>query len=105
MNKAHMGIVQRVVNIVEVIADPFETGDVEGDIRSFESWIARQWRRRAFAEISEDKTDVFLHGITCDAHLGCETLNFGRLLNALPRSIVLPAVIKTANAVVFDPAH
>src|SRR6185503_3221322 len=73
--------------------------------RAFEAWIARQRRRLALAEIGEDQADVFFHRITRNADFVRERLSFRRLLDALSRAVIFPAMIKTTYAFALDPAH
>ena len=47
MHETHVHAVQRIVDVVEVVANPVQTGNVEGDFRTLKSWIARQRRRLA----------------------------------------------------------
>ena len=54
MHEAHMGIVQGVINVIEVVANSLQRRDVKGNIGAFKALIARQWGRWAFTQISEE---------------------------------------------------
>ena len=64
--------------------------------------ITRKWRRLSFSDIGEDQADIFFHRIARNADFFRERLIFGRLFDTLPRAIVFPAMIETADTFAFD---
>src|SRR5262249_9722563 len=66
--------------------------------------VARERWGGAFAQIGKDHAEVFLGGIARYSHLGREAGVLGRLLDALARAVVFPAVVEAAQAVALHPA-
>src|SRR5262249_49881586 len=98
-------LVHAVLEALQIIA-----GDVLGvpdldEARRRAMREMREGRRRAVSEISEDKTEILARRVGRDPHLAGEARLLRRLLHALPRAIVLPAVIDAADAVLLDPAE
>src|SRR5206468_5817144 len=55
VDETHVGVVQRVIDVVEVIANAIQAHHVQADIRAFKFWISWQQERITFAKVSEDK--------------------------------------------------
>src|SRR6266705_5701831 len=49
----HVGVVQRVIDVVEVIANAIQAHRVQADIRAFKFWISWQRGRSTVAKVSE----------------------------------------------------
>src|SRR5205823_1301990 len=58
----------------------------------------------ALAQVGEDQPEILLGGVALDLDFAGEGGVLGRLLDALARAVVLPAVVEAANAVPLDPA-
>src|SRR6266849_4455784 len=54
VHETHMGVIQRVVDVVEVIADAIQAHRIEAHLPAFKFWISWQWRRLTFAKIDKD---------------------------------------------------
>src|SRR5262249_5632409 len=67
--------------------------------------IRRPRRRLTLAEIGEDQAEVLARRVDRKPDLAAETLQLGRLLDALAAAVVLPAVVDAADVVVLDPAE
>src|SRR5215468_4723691 len=67
--------------------------------------ISRQWRWLALAQENKDQPKVFHRRTTSNANLLGKSFFLRRLLDALAGTVEFPAVITTANAVVFDPTQ
>src|ERR1043166_6107517 len=102
MDEAHVDTIQRGVDIVEIVTNPPERRDIEGNLGGFESRIPWQRRGRAFPQISEDQPNIFLDWITRDAYFVGKQLFFRGLLHTLSRAVVLPTMIKAADAFAFN---
>ena len=55
VDETHVGVVQRVVDVVEIIANAIQAHRVQADIRAFKFWISWQRGRITFAKVSKDK--------------------------------------------------
>ena len=105
VDETHVGVIQGVVDVVEVIANAIQTHHVQADLRPFKLRIPRQRRWVAFAHIREDQTQIFGHGITRNLDFVREGFRLGRLLHTLTGAVVFPTVIEATKAVSFDPSH
>ncbi len=105
VHEAYVDVVQGIFDVAVVIADAIEPDRVHHAMGIFKARKAIERRRLACAEISEDQADGLAHGITRNANILGERLRFSGLFDTLPRAVVFPAVVKTANGVFFDPAH
>src|SRR5215472_16035733 len=61
-------------------------------------------RRSALAEKSKDQTQIFFGRVAAYADLSGKTYVLCGLFDALPRTIIFPAMIEAADAVAFYPA-
>src|SRR5262245_60248449 len=75
------------------------------DIPVLKFWITGKFRRLVFAEVSEDKPQIFFDRKTSNTNFGREGFVFSRLLDTLTRAVVFPAVKPAPNAFPFDPAY
>src|SRR5262245_4278178 len=104
VDETHMGIVQRIVDVVKIIADPIQTHHVQADLRIFKLRVSRQRRRFVFAHIPEDQTQIFSYGIAWNLDFLRERFLLRRLFHTLTGAVVLPAVVEATKTVSFDPA-
>ena len=96
MHEADMAHVERVLDVLEVVAIATVGVDLDHAVEMLELGIARELRRRAFAQEREDEAEVFAHRIGRDRDLVAEAVLLGRLLEA--------AVIEAAQRITLDPA-
>ncbi len=107
------GVHEVYVHFIDVIFETLEPAArhfvlvdrVVGAGRVFQLGITRKLRRLAFAEIAVHETQILAHRIRVDLHLGGKRCVLGRLFDALTGWIEHPAVVETADAIVFDPAE
>src|SRR5262249_23652202 len=112
VDEADVSSVERIFQVLEVIATSPEGIRLQQAHRVLELRVARQGRRPerssiaavSPAEVGEDQPEILLAGITADPHLAGEAGVLGRLLHALAGLIVFPAVVEAADAVALDPA-
>src|SRR5262245_47268461 len=98
-----MRLVDAVFQRVEVVAIANVRAGVDLAFL-FELGIALERRRVTLAEIGEDQSKILLRRAAADFNFLGKALAFRRLLDALSRAVVFPAMIKTANAILLDPA-
>src|SRR5262249_57689254 len=66
---------------------------------------SQQRRRRALSKVSKDQTQIFFGRVPAYADLSGKTYVLCGLFDALPRTIIFPAMIEAADAIAFHPAH
>ena len=104
VHEADMAHVERVLEILEVVAIAAVGIDLDHAVEMLELGMARELRRLAFAEEGEDQPEIFAHRVGRDRDLVAEGVLLGRLLEAAPVGRELPAVIEAAQRVALDPA-
>ena len=104
MHKRHMESVAVIICPLEEVARPYLHRQDFQHAFFLEMRVARKRRRFTLAEISEDEPEVVASRVTAYANFFGEGFIFGGLLQTLPRTVVKPAVIHAADAVLLDPA-
>src|SRR5207247_1197543 len=95
-------LVDEVLDVLEVVALA-DVGRGAPYALLLEGREARQRRGLALAQVDEDQTQIFLRGKAPNADPLTERLRLGRLLDALPAAVVLPAVVEAAQLIALDP--
>ena len=105
MGKRDMDFVHAVLKTLQIIAGyvldvPHLNEPLAGTVR-------KMWKRRRLArpEIREDQAQMLARRIGAQVHLACKARLFGRLIDAQPGAIELPAMIGAADRIVLDPAE
>src|SRR4029453_10475377 len=91
-----------IFQIVDVIARARVRFGPQGIL--FKIQIARQRWRFAITEVNENQAKVFFRRTTSDPDFLGEGFFFRGLLDALARTVILPAVEPATNAIILDPA-
>src|SRR5438094_356926 len=103
MGEPNVHRVARVVDVVEVVAGP-ELWRADGQVgRCLEFGEPLHGRRLTFAQVGEHQAQVLLRRVAPNPYARGEGGVLARLLDTLPRAVVHPAVIDTAEAIILDP--
>lgn len=97
MDKTEVAVVERVIDVLEVIALAFIEIDLEHAVEVCEFGVKRKLRRLALAQKSEHEAKILPHRISLDANLVGKTRLLSRLFNATTVAVVLSAMIEAAN--------
>src|SRR5437660_3988641 len=102
MSERDVRLVNTVFQRIKVVAIPDVRANIEHSFL-FQLRVVRKGGRLAFSQIGEDKTQIFLSRATPNFYFFSELGIFGRLLHALPGTVILPTVIEAADAVSLNP--
>src|SRR4051794_35454696 len=98
MDEGQVGRIHAVLEAVEEAAGPHVVAGSKHPV-ALEVGIARQRRCLALAQVSKDQSEVLLGWVAADLDTTAEGLGLGRLLRALPGTIVLPSMVEAAQLV------
>jgi hypothetical protein len=104
MDELDVTHVERVFQILKIVASPVIRIHLDETGRMIELRIARKLRRGAGTEIGEDQTEVIARRIGADRDFSAKCRAFGGLLETCAVGAEAPAVIEAANRLAVDPA-
>src|SRR5258706_229443 len=104
VGERHMSLVDAVFQSAEIIAVANVSADVDFAFL-FQFRIARKRRCFTAAEVGEDQAEKFAGRTTANFDFLGEALGLRWLLDALSRAVILPAMVKTTETILLDPAH
>src|SRR5262249_41604144 len=99
VHETEMAMIERVIDILEVIAAAFVRVDLQQTVELRKFGIERKFRRLAFAQKGEYQAQIFSNRIALDANLVGETRFLRWLLDATAVTVVFPAMIETADRI------
>ena len=94
-----MRLVDGVFEMLKIIVVVIDVHVLERTAGILEIRVMRRWRRLFLAQIGKNQTQHFCHRIGRDVHLVGERIGCVGLFGALPSAIILPAMVRAANAV------